>query len=49
MDEPLSDREVPNILRVRHALRTPTNVCMGGYVYIGIEMKPESSDNDAQI
>ena len=22
MDEPLSDREVPNILRVRHALRT---------------------------
>ena len=39
MDEPLSDREVPNILRVRHALRTSKNVCVGGYVYIGIEMK----------
>ena len=39
MDEPLSDREVPNILRVRDALRTSTNVCVGGYVYIGIEMK----------
>lgn len=35
----MSDREVPNILRVRHALRTPPNVCVGGYVYIGIEMK----------